>query len=70
MVVEVGLTVILAVVAPVFHEIPELQLVTVNVAELPAHIVAEPLTLGVGFGVTVTVPVAVPVHVPVPQVAV
>ena len=60
----------LAVVAPVFHEMLELQFVTVNVALLPEQIVVEPLTLGVGFGVTVTVPVAVPVHVPVPQVAV
>ncbi len=56
-------------VLPSFHVTVPAQLVTVNVAELPVHIVVEPLTLGVGLDATVTVPVAVPVHVPVPQVA-
>jgi hypothetical protein len=65
----IGLTVILAVVAPVFQEIVPEQLVTVSVALSPSHIVAL-LTDGVGFGFTVTLPVSVPLQVPTVQVAV
>ncbi len=53
--VVVGLTVILAVVAPVFHEIaPPVQPVAVKVALSPEQIVAS-LTEIAGFGVTVTI---------------
>ena len=61
----------LVVVAPVFHEILPLQLLTVKVAVPPVQMVTLfTVGVGVGFGVTVTMLVAVPVHVPTPHVAV
>ena len=59
--VDVGLTIIAVVAAPVF-QVYVLPPLAVSVVLLPLHIVVVPLIKAVGFVFTVTVALAVPVH--------
>ena len=70
-VVDEGLTVILAVVAPLLHNILLEQPFTVIIDDSPAHIVDLVADIFItGFGVTVTVALADEVHEPLVHVAV